>query len=300
MSSSRSHYYTQLSARQQRDEYTRQIGKQLDPSNEFKVSDGWLDGFRTRYNTNFRVISGESRAVNQDIITDWKTRLHNTIEHYDPVEIFNCDETGLFYKLMPDRSLTVDKNDCKGGKKSKKRNTVMLGTNWAGNEKLKPVVFAMRMLSVIDGIDALQQISIIDETIFTDDRLIEELDGVLRHLTIGGKPMSGYDYVSIDDNAPSFNEWDDSNDKLLVINGTINDDANSNEDQLNDDVPSENPPSLSECLDLVRRLRLFSTMQQPEFHLFIIELQSKLTDALLDSNLSKQRSVLDYFKHVLV
>ncbi|CAF3379989.1 unnamed protein product [Rotaria socialis] len=225
-------------------EYTRQIGKQLDPSNEFKVSDGWLDGFRTRYNTNFRVISGESRAVNQDIITDWKTRLHNTIEHYDPVEIFNCDETGLFYKLMPDRSLTVDKNDY--------------------------------------------------------DRLIEELDGVLRHLTIGGKPMSGYDYVSIDDNAPSFNEWDDSNDKLLVINGTINDDANSNEDQLNDDVPSENPPSLSECLDLVRRLRLFSTMQQPEFHLFIIELQSKLTDALLDSNLSKQRSVLDYFKHVLV
>ncbi|CAF5013324.1 unnamed protein product, partial [Rotaria socialis] len=58
--------------------------------------------------------------------------------------------------------------------------------------------------------------------------------------------MSGYDYVSIDDNAPSFNEGDDSNDKLLVINGTINDDANSNEDQLNDDVPSENPPSLSE------------------------------------------------------
>ncbi|CAF1661367.1 unnamed protein product [Rotaria magnacalcarata] len=105
---------------------------------------------------------------------------------------------------------------------------------------------------------------------------------------------------SIDDSAPPFNEWDDSNNKLLVINGIINDDADSNEDQLNDDVPSEDPPSLSECLDLVHRLRLFSTMQQPELHLFIIELQSKLTDTLLDSNLSKQRSVLDYFKYVLV
>ncbi|CAF5008227.1 unnamed protein product, partial [Rotaria magnacalcarata] len=55
---------------------------------------------------------------------------------------------------------------------------------------------------------------------------------------------------SIDDNAPSFKEWNDSNDKLLVINGTINDDGDSNEDRLNDDVPSEDPPSLSEFLHL--------------------------------------------------
>ncbi|CAF4336845.1 unnamed protein product, partial [Rotaria magnacalcarata] len=84
---------------------------------------------------------------------------------------------------------------------------------------------------------------------------------VLRHLTIGGKPMSGYDIImSIDDNAPSFNEWNDSNDKLLVINGIINDDGDSSEDQLSDDVPSEDSPSLSEFLDLVRRLHFFSTM----------------------------------------
>ncbi|CAF4569748.1 unnamed protein product, partial [Rotaria magnacalcarata] len=61
--------------------------------------------------------------------------------------------------------------------------------------------------------------------------------------------------ASIDDNAPSFNEWNDSNDKLLVINRIINDDGDSNEDQLNDDVPGEDPPSLSEFLDLVPRLR---------------------------------------------
>ncbi|CAF2027022.1 unnamed protein product [Rotaria magnacalcarata] len=77
--------------------------------------------------------------------------------------------------------------------------------------------------------------------------------------------------TSIDDNAPSFNDWNDSNDKLLVINGIINDDGDSNEDQLNDDVASEDAPSLSKCLDLVRRLRLFSAMQQPELHSFITE-----------------------------
>ncbi|CAF1474537.1 unnamed protein product [Rotaria magnacalcarata] len=127
-------------------------------------------------------------------------------------------------------------------------------------------------ISVIDGIDALQQISITDEIISAEDRSIEEMDRVLRHLTISGKPMSGYDIMCTDDNAPSFNEWNGSNGKLLVINGIINDDGDSNEDQLNDDVPSEDPPSLSEFLDLVRRLRFFSTMQQPELHSFIIEL----------------------------
>ncbi|CAF4533453.1 unnamed protein product [Rotaria magnacalcarata] len=127
-------------------------------------------------------------------------------------------------------------------------------------------------LSVIDGIDAVQQISITDEIISAEDKSIEELDRVLRHLTIGGKPMSDYDIMCIDDNATSFNEWNDSNDKLLVINGIINDDGDSNEDRLNDDVPSEDPPSLSEFLHLVRHLRFFSTMQQPELHSFIIEL----------------------------
>ena len=121
-------------------EYAREIGKQLYGSDKFKASNGWLEKFRTRYNINFRVISGESRAVNQNTIDDWKSRLLSIIEHYDPADIFNCDETGLFYKLMPDKSLTVDKNDCKGGKKSKERITVMLCTNWSGEEKLKPVV----------------------------------------------------------------------------------------------------------------------------------------------------------------
>ena len=103
-------------------------------------------------------------------------------------------------------------------------------------------------------------------------------------------------FQSIDDNAPSFNEWDDSTDKLLAIHGVINDDFDNNEDQQNDDLPSEEPPTLSGCLELVRRFRLFSMTQQPELHSFIIQFESRLTDALLNCNLSKQRSILDYFK----
>jgi hypothetical protein len=84
--------------------------------------------------------------------------------------------------------------------------------------------------------------------------------------------------------------------KVISIHEVINDDFDNNEDQQNDGLPIEEPPTLSECLELVRRLRLFSITQQPELHSFIIQLESRLTDALLNCNLSKQRSVLDYFK----
>ncbi|CAF1418298.1 unnamed protein product [Adineta ricciae] len=122
-------------------EYARNIAEQLgDTTGTFKATNGWLDRFRTRYNIQFRLICGESRSVDVNVVEDWKIRLPNIIEHYNPSYVFNFDETGLFYKLMPDRSLTLDKNDCKGGKKSKDRYTVMLCANWLGNEKLKPIV----------------------------------------------------------------------------------------------------------------------------------------------------------------
>ena len=127
-------------------EYARKIAEQLDPSISFKGSNGWFDRFRTRYNIQFRVICGESRAVDQNVIEDWKTRLASMIEHYDPENIYNCDETGLFYKLMPDRSITIDRNDSKGGEKSKERYTVMLCSNWIGSNKLKPVVIGELIL----------------------------------------------------------------------------------------------------------------------------------------------------------
>ena len=75
-------------------------------------------------------------------------------------------------------------------------------------------------------------------------------------------------------------------DRSLSVNGFINDDPENSEDL----------PSLAESLELIRRLRLLPTTQQPELHPFINQLQSKLTDILLDSNLSKQKSIFDYFQ----
>jgi len=54
---------------------------------------------------------------------------------------------------------------------------------------------------------------------------------------------------------------------LLVVNGMIVDDVDSKEDPIDEDSPS-----LYECLEMVRRLRVLSNTQQPELHPFLMQL----------------------------
>jgi len=58
---------------------------------------------------------------------------------YDPRNVFNCDETGLFYKCTPNRSLTIKNTDRTSGKFFKERITLLFCVNMIG-EKLKPLM----------------------------------------------------------------------------------------------------------------------------------------------------------------
>ncbi len=52
-----------------------------------------------------------------------------------------------------------------------------------------------------------------------------------------------------------------------MVNGMIVDDVDSKEDPIDEDSPS-----LYECLEMVRRLRVLSNTQQPELHPFLMQL----------------------------
>ena len=54
--------------------------------------------------------------------------------------VFNADETGLFFKLLPDRTLSFEGEVCHGGKLSKERIRVLVGGNANGSEKLPLLV----------------------------------------------------------------------------------------------------------------------------------------------------------------
>lgn len=50
------------------------------------------------------------------------------------------DETGCFWKALPDKGLAQKGKSCKGGKKSKQRITVAFFVNGMGEKEYKPIV----------------------------------------------------------------------------------------------------------------------------------------------------------------
>jgi hypothetical protein len=81
----------------------------------FQASHGGLESFRTRHNINFQFLSGESAGVDMAAVEDWKSKLHQVINEYPPSNQFNAEETALFYRQMPRKSLIQKGEKCKGG-----------------------------------------------------------------------------------------------------------------------------------------------------------------------------------------
>ncbi|CAB5390911.1 unnamed protein product [Rhizophagus irregularis] len=67
-----------------------------------------------------------------------RAELQELISKYDPNDVFNFDETGLFYRMTPNQTLAS--GPVSGTKKDKTRITVLLGCNSNGTEKIKPLV----------------------------------------------------------------------------------------------------------------------------------------------------------------
>lgn len=75
--------------------------------------------------------------------------LPKLIEKFYPIDIFNTDETGLFFKCFPNKTLTFKNDKCIGGKHSNKRVTLMVCSNMTGIEKQKlPIIGKAKIQSV--------------------------------------------------------------------------------------------------------------------------------------------------------
>lgn len=116
------------------------FAKEFGYSSDFKASNGWLENFKKRQNIVFRKLYGESASVNESVCNEWLKELPSLLQGYDPNDVFNAGETGLFYRCLPDKTATFKGKNCRGGKQNKLRVTVLLAANQSGTEKLPPVM----------------------------------------------------------------------------------------------------------------------------------------------------------------
>ena len=61
--------------------------------------------------------------------------LHSVLGRYNPRDVFNADETGLFWRRLPDKKLAFKHEKCHGGKKSKEGIATMVCTNMNESKK---------------------------------------------------------------------------------------------------------------------------------------------------------------------
>lgn len=71
--------------------------------------------------------------VNEEIVADWSQRLPDICKEYAASDIFNADETGLFFRTMPNKSLVCKGASTSNGKLAKDRITVLLAASATGS-----------------------------------------------------------------------------------------------------------------------------------------------------------------------
>lgn len=101
-----------------------------------KIDINWINRFKRRHYIVAKKLHGEAAAVDERIVADWRTILLPVILRQYPLgDIFNIDEMGLFWRLLPDSTHIFKGATCSGGKRSKDRITVLCGASALG-EKL--------------------------------------------------------------------------------------------------------------------------------------------------------------------
>jgi hypothetical protein len=118
------------------------------PAN-FAFSNGWLSNFKHNNKIKAYVGHGEEGSVDMELNGPKFEDIANHLSDYHPSNIYNCDETGLYLRVLSNKSLSQStvlgrKPDSEG------RVSILLCTNADGSDKLPPFILC-KMPSKVRG-----------------------------------------------------------------------------------------------------------------------------------------------------
>ena len=118
------------------EEFAKKLGR-----NDFKATDGWLSRWKARHNIKFKKAHGEKASADNDSSEQWKiTKIPTFLKNFCADDIYNADETGLYYRATPDGSLCYKHIALSGYKKAMDRITVLCCANMTGTDKRKLLI----------------------------------------------------------------------------------------------------------------------------------------------------------------
>lgn len=102
---------------------------------QFLASKGWFERFKHRFSLHNVKLVGEAASADHTAAAEFPPKLQNVLEEegYCPEQVFNADETGLFWKRMPSRTfLSKSEKKAPGFKAAKDRLTLLFCVNASG------------------------------------------------------------------------------------------------------------------------------------------------------------------------
>ncbi|GLV46516.1 hypothetical protein CBL_20845 [Carabus blaptoides fortunei] len=112
-------------------------------SSDFVASKGWFEKFKKRFAIHSIKVPGESASADHEAARTYPEKIKKIIEEngYTPNQVFNADETGLWWKKMHNRTFISKQEKCAPGfKASKDRITLLLCSNASGDFITKPLL----------------------------------------------------------------------------------------------------------------------------------------------------------------
>ena len=109
----------------------------------FNASRGWLHRFCKRCNVKHALYQGEIASADVSAAENFPSVAQEIVNEggYDPEQIFNCDETGVYWKKSPKGTYAPKGlRQAPGTKMAKDRFSVLLTTNVTGECKMKPAI----------------------------------------------------------------------------------------------------------------------------------------------------------------
>ena len=105
-------------------------------NSDFQPNPSWLEGLRKPENISFQKLHGEKRAADTEGAESWTSQiLPSIVAGYEPHNIFNADESRLFYKPTLTESLVDKGEELSGIKIRKERLTFLMIVNQSGTER---------------------------------------------------------------------------------------------------------------------------------------------------------------------